>query len=142
MSGTSRLAKFFGLKRNLVILLTATFAIGAGEELWMRFLPKYLHALGATVSIIGLFDALRNFLGAIYAYPGGIFVHRWGHRHAFIAFDSRLRARPAHPSLGRQSLPACSSFLSWTCFSLPASFSLIGACSPRTAMQPASACWL
>ena len=49
-----RIAEFFGLKRNLVILLIATFAIGAGEELWMRFLPKYLQALGATVFVIGV----------------------------------------------------------------------------------------
>jgi len=37
-----RLAEFFGLKRNLVILLISLFTIGAGEELWMRFIPKYL----------------------------------------------------------------------------------------------------
>jgi hypothetical protein len=36
------LGEFFGLRRNLVILLIAIFAIGAGEELWMRFIPKYL----------------------------------------------------------------------------------------------------
>ena len=42
-------ANFFGLKRNLVILLIAIFVIGAGEELWMRFIPKYLKDLGATV---------------------------------------------------------------------------------------------
>jgi hypothetical protein len=68
------LADFFGLKRNFVILLLAIFAIGAGEELWMRFVPKYLQALGASVFVIGLYDALRTLLGAIYAYPGGIIV--------------------------------------------------------------------
>ncbi len=31
-----RTAEFFGLKRNLVVLLVATFVIGIGEELWMR----------------------------------------------------------------------------------------------------------
>jgi hypothetical protein len=36
------LADFFGLKRNLVILLVSIFVIAAGEELWMRFVPKYL----------------------------------------------------------------------------------------------------
>ncbi len=61
MSGTRRIAEFFGFKRNLVIFLIATFAIGAGEELWMRFVPKYLQAIGATVFIIGLFDALPEF---------------------------------------------------------------------------------
>jgi hypothetical protein len=59
------LADFLGLKRNLVVLLIAIFVIGAGEELWMRFVPKYLQAVGATVFVIGLYDALRTLLGAI-----------------------------------------------------------------------------
>src|SRR5438128_10043348 len=78
---------FFALKRNLVIVLIAIFVIGAGEELWMRFVPKYLQAVGATVFVIGLYDALRTFLGAVYAYPGGVLVDRWGHRRAFITFN-------------------------------------------------------
>ncbi|MDQ6860527.1 MAG: MFS transporter [Verrucomicrobiota bacterium] len=130
MSGTRRLADFFGLKRNLVVLLIATFAIGAGEELWLRFLPKYLQALGATVFIIGLFDALRNFLGAVYAYPGGILVDRWGHRNAFIAFNivsvigyALVLLIPHWAAV----IAGMFLFLSWTCFSLPASFSLIAA---------------
>jgi MFS family permease len=126
----NRLAEFFGLKRNLVILLIATFVIGAGEELWMRFVPKYLQALGAGIFVIGLFDALRNFLGAIYAYPGGVLVDRWGHRHAFVAFNifsmigySLVLLIPHWAAV----IAGMFLFLSWTCFSLPASFSLIGA---------------
>ena len=69
MQALKSLTDFFGLKRNLVILLIAIFVIGAGEELWMRFVPKYLQAVGATVFVIGLYDALRTLLGAIYAYP-------------------------------------------------------------------------
>src|SRR2546429_9334343 len=87
LSRFGRLADFLGLKRNLVILLIAIFVIGAGEELWMRFVPKYLQAVGATVFVIGLYDALRTLIGAIYAYPGGVFVDRWGHRRAFIIFN-------------------------------------------------------
>jgi hypothetical protein len=49
-----RLVEFFALKRNVVILLLAIIVIGAGEELWMRFVPKYLQALGAAPFIIGL----------------------------------------------------------------------------------------
>src|SRR6476660_6901229 len=82
-----RFADFFGLKRNLVILLIAIFVIGAGEELWMRFVPKYLQALGATVFVIGLYDGLRTLLGAIYAYPGGVLADIWGHRRAFLLFN-------------------------------------------------------
>ena len=65
-------ADFFALKRNLVIILIAIFIIGSGEELWMRFVPKYLQTLGASVFVIGLYDALRTLISAIYAYPGGL----------------------------------------------------------------------
>ena len=80
-------ADFFALKRNLVITLIAIFIIGSGEELWMRFIPKYLQTLGASVFVIGLYDALRTLIGAIYAYPGGLWADRWGHRRAFITFN-------------------------------------------------------
>jgi hypothetical protein len=49
------LADFFGLKRNLVILLIAIFVIGGGEELWMRVVPstpkllKYLRKFGLSI---------------------------------------------------------------------------------------------
>ncbi len=125
-----RAVEFFGLKRNLVVLLVATFVIGAGEELWIRFIPKYLQALGATIFVIGLFDALRTLLGAIYAYPGGILVDRWGHRRAFLAFNLFSIAGYSLvlliPHWGAV-IAGMFLFLSWTCFSLPATFSLIGA---------------
>ena len=125
-----RLTNFFGLKRNLVVLLVAIFMIGAGEELWMRFVPKYLQAVGATVFVIGLYDALRTLLGAIYAYPGGVFVDVSGHRRAFLAFN--LISILGYglvlliPHWGAV-IAGMFLFLSWTCFSLPATFSLVGA---------------
>jgi MFS family permease len=124
------LAEFFGLRRNLVILLIATFVIGAGEELWMRFVPKYLQALGAAIFVIGLFDALRTLLGAIYAYPGGLLVDRWGPRRAFLTFNifsivGYLLVLLV-PHWGAV-IAGMFLFLSWTCFSLPATFSLVGA---------------
>jgi MFS family permease len=126
----NRLADFFGLKRNLVILLVAIFVIGAGEELWMRFVPKYLQAVGATVFVIGLYDALRTLLGAIYAYPGGVLVDRWGHRRVFIIFNLVSIVGYALVLLVPHWAAVIAGmflFLSWTCFSLPATFSLIGA---------------
>jgi MFS family permease len=30
---------------------------------------------------------VRTLLGAIYAYPGGVVVDRWGHRRAFLVFN-------------------------------------------------------
>jgi predicted MFS family arabinose efflux permease len=130
LSRPSRLADFFGLKRNLVILLIAIFVIGAGEELWMRFVPKYLQAVGATVFVIGLYDALRTLVGAIYAYPGGVFADRWGHRRAFIIFNIISIIGYALVLLVPHWAAVIAGmflFLSWTCFSLPATFSLVGA---------------
>jgi MFS family permease len=125
-----RVSNFLGLKRNLVVLLVAIFVIGAGEELWMRFVPKYLQAVGATVFVIGLYDALRTLLGAIYAYPGGVLVDIWGHRRAFLAFNLISIAGYALvlfiPHWGAV-IAGMFLFLSWTCFSLPATFSLVGA---------------
>jgi MFS family permease len=127
---TGRLADFFGLRRNLVILLIAIFVIGTGEELWMRFVPKYLQTLGASVLVIGLYDALRTLLGAIYAYPGGVIVDRWGHRHAFLTFNivsivgyTLVLLIPHWGAV----IAGMFLFLSWTCFSLPATFSLVAA---------------
>jgi MFS family permease len=125
-----QVADFFALKRNLVIILIAIFIIGTGEELWMRFVPKYLQTLGATVFVIGLYDALRTLISAIYAYPGGLWADRWGHRRAFIVFNLVSIAGYALVLL----IPHWSGviagmflFLSWSCFSLPATFSLVGA---------------
>ena len=130
MSFWRRAADFFGLKRNLVLLLIAIFVIGTGEELWMRFVPKYLQSLGASIFVIGLFDGVRTLLGAIYAYPGGVLVDRWGHRRAFLAFNLFSIAGYSLvlliPHWGAV-IAGMFLFLSWTCFSLPATFSLIGA---------------
>ena len=130
LNSVRRLAEFFGLRRNLVVLLVAIFVIGAGEELWMRFVPKYLQTLGATVFVIGLYDALRTLLGAIYAYPGGVLVDLWGHRRSFIAFNVLSIVGYALvlliPHWGAV-IAGMFLFLSWTCFSLPAAFSLVGA---------------
>jgi MFS family permease len=130
ISRGKQFADFFALKRNLVIILIAIFVIGTGEELWMRFVPKYLQTLGASVFVIGLYDALRTLISAIYAYPGGVLADRWGHRRAFITFNLVSIAGYALvlliPHWGAV-IAGMFLFLSWTCFSLPATFSLVGA---------------
>ncbi|MEY2440483.1 MAG: hypothetical protein QOI34_1868 [Verrucomicrobiota bacterium] len=130
VTSRQRFADFFGLKRNLVVLLIAIFVIGTGEELWMRFVPKYLQTLGAPALAIGLYDALRTLLGAIYAYPGGVVVDRWGHGRAFLTFNIVSIAGYATvllvPHWGAV-IAGMFLFLSWSCFSLPATFSLVAA---------------
>src|SRR5881398_1346922 len=130
ISRGKQFADFFALKRNLIIILVAIFVIGTGEELWMRFVPKYLQTLGASVFVIGLYDTIRTLLGALYAYPGGVAVDRWGHRRAFLIFNIFSIAGYALvlliPHWGAV-IVGMFLFLSWSCFSLPATFSLVGA---------------
>ncbi len=85
-SFTRHLTNFFALNRNTSILLAALVSMGFAEELWMRFLPKYLESLGAAVWAIGLFDAIKTWIGAVYAYPGGLIADRWGLRKALSSF--------------------------------------------------------
>jgi len=58
-----------------------------GEKLWERFIPKYLDGLGASILIIGAFGFLQNFLGAIWALPGGYISDHLGNRKAFLVFS-------------------------------------------------------
>lgn len=82
----SGIANYLSLERNVSLASAAVFLIGLGEELWKKFLPKYLEALGATAPIIGLFGTAENFFDAIYQYPGGWLADRIGRRRAFLTF--------------------------------------------------------
>ncbi len=96
----------------------------------MRFLPRYLSVLGAGVIIIGLFDAIKTLLGAVYAYPGGLLSDAWGYRRAMMAFTAVSIAGYvvvlAVPHWGAV-LAAMFLFLAWTTLSLPATFSVVAA---------------
>lgn len=81
-----RLSNFLSLERNVSIASAAVFLLGLGEELWKKFLPKYLEALGASTPLIGLFGTAEHFLDAIYQYPGGWIADRLGRRRAFLIF--------------------------------------------------------
>ncbi|HKO60119.1 MAG TPA: MFS transporter [Pyrinomonadaceae bacterium] len=82
----ARFAEYFSLERNVTIASAAVFLIGLGEELWKKFLPKYLEVLGAGAPIIGLFGTAETFFDAIYQYPGGWLADRVGRRKAFLLF--------------------------------------------------------
>src|ERR1041385_6196519 len=81
-----RIAGFLSLERNVTLASGAVFLLGFGEELWKKFLPKYLEALGASVPVIGLFGTAEDFLDGIYQYPGGWIADRFGRRRAFQTF--------------------------------------------------------
>lgn len=81
-----RVVEFLALEHNVTIASAAVFLLGFGEELWKKFLPKYLEALGATTPIIGLFGTAEDFFDACYQYPGGFVADRFGRRRAFLFF--------------------------------------------------------
>jgi MFS family permease len=82
----SGIRDFLGLERNVAAASGAVFLLGFGEELWKKFLPKYLEALGASIPVIGLFGTAEDFLDAVYQYPGGWIADRFGRRRAFLLF--------------------------------------------------------
>ena len=67
-------------------MLIALVILGLGEEIWMRFMPKYLEALGASALVIGAFGTLKDLLDALYPYPGGWVTDRLGRKIALIVF--------------------------------------------------------
>ena len=82
----ARLADYLGFERNVAVASAAVFLLGLGEELWKKFLPKYLEYLGAGSVVVGLFGTTEDFFDAIYQYPGGWLADRVGRRRAFLVF--------------------------------------------------------
>ncbi|HJQ36957.1 MAG TPA: MFS transporter [Thermoanaerobaculia bacterium] len=72
--------------RNIVLVSAAMLLLALGENLWQKFLPKYLLALGAPIAAVGLFGSAKDFLDGVYQYPGGWLGDRLGRRAALFAF--------------------------------------------------------
>src|SRR5215204_2150513 len=76
----------FGLNRNVAVLMAVILLVGTGEELWLRFLPAYLEALGGGVWVVAAYGAIFALLDAVYQYPGGWAADRLGRRRSLILF--------------------------------------------------------
>jgi MFS family permease len=110
------------------------FLVGLGEELWKKFLPKYLESLGASVAIVGLFGTSEDFLDALYQYPGGWLADHWGLRRAFLTFLVAALAgylvyllSPSWPFLFLGLALA----MAWQSMASPAIFATIGDALPQ-----------
>src|SRR5260221_2692448 len=128
MSRWRNISEFLALRRNTSLLLVALVLAGTGEKLWLGFAPKYIETLGGTVLIIGLFDALQTFLGAIYAYPGGWLTDHWGQRKSLLLFSVISVAGYILVLLWHHWLALLLGsflFLAWSALSLPATLSVI-----------------
>ena len=102
--------------------------IGLGEELWSKFIPPYLLALGGTAWAVALYGTLRDFLDALYSYPGGWINDRLGSRRALFLFTGLSILGYIiylfSPNSWVFLIGACFA-LSWTSFSLPALFHIV-----------------
>jgi len=126
--GWQKIAEFLALKRNTALLLGALVLAGTGEKLWLGFAPKYLQTLGASVFIIGLFDALQTILGALYAYPGGWLTDHWGQRRALLFFSVLSLGGYVLVLVWHHWLALVVGaflFLAWSALSLPTTFTIV-----------------
>ena len=128
MTGWQKISEFLALRRNTSLLLVALVLAGTGEKLWLGFAPKYIETLGGSILIIGLFDALQTFLGAVYAYPGGWLTDHWGQRRSLLLFSLISVAGYILVLLWPHWLALLLGsflFLAWSALSLPATFSVV-----------------
>ncbi len=127
-SGQS-LKDFFALEHNIVVLLGALLVIGMGEELWVRFMPKYLEVLGASAVAIGAYGSFKRIVDAIYQYPGGWLADRLGRKRALTLFNVIAAAGYLTYLLTRRWQVVVAGALlvmAWSSMSQPAIFALIG----------------
>jgi MFS family permease len=133
-SNRESLRDYLGLERNIVAASSAVFLISLGEELWKKFLPKYLEALGASVLAIGVFGTVKDLLDAVYQYPGGWLADRLGRRQAFLIFVT-LACVGYLIFLFSESWPfvfvGLAFVMAWSSMASPAIFAVIGDSLPR-----------
>ena len=71
-SRRARARAFFGLTPEIVAVSTAMLLMNLGENLWRRFLPKYLQSLGAPITASACLELPRIFSTAsISTLAGG-----------------------------------------------------------------------
>src|SRR2546423_2466666 len=129
-----RITGFLSLERNVTLASGAVFLLGFGEELWKKFLPKYLEALGASTPIIGLFGTAEDFFDAVYQYPGGWIADYLGRRRAFlifIALSSTGYVVYLFSSWWPLLFAALALVMAWQSMASPAIFAVIGDSLPR-----------
>ena len=128
-TGGRRWRRALGLERGVAALAAGLFFLGFGQELWWRYLPVYLRAMGASALAVGAFGTLADLLDAAYAYPGGVLADRFGSRRALLIFGGLT-------TLGFGVYLVWTSMagiflglflvMAWKSLGLPATFALIG----------------
>jgi MFS family permease len=128
------LAAWLGLERNVVAVSAAMFAMALGEQIWRRFLPKYLESLGAPIVAIGAYGTAEDFLDGIYQYPGGWVADHHGRRRALLLFVSLAAIGYAIIAMAQVwpvVLLGLVFTMAWTSMASPSLLAVIGDALPR-----------
>jgi MFS family permease len=126
--------QWLGLERNIVVMLASLLILGMGEELWVRFVPRYLELLGASAAVIALYGTLKDLLDAVYQYPGGWLADRLGRRAALVLFTLAAVVGYALYLFSPNWLWVLAGTLfvmAWSSLTLPAIFAIIGDNLPK-----------
>jgi MFS family permease len=122
------------VNRNVIAISAATFLMSFGEELWKRFVPKYLEGLGAPITAVGLYGTLRDFVDGVYQYPGGWITDRYGRRRALLLFTGIAAAgyvvymtAPSWPYV----IGGLFLVMGWSSMANPTLFAVIGDSLPK-----------
>jgi MFS family permease len=131
--GLDRVRHLLALERNTLAVVGAMFLMALGENLWRRFLPKYLEALGAPILAIGAYGSVEDALDGLYQYPGGWASDRYGRRQALLLFVTLaavgyvvIAAAPAWPVVFVGLL----FIMCWTSMASPTLFAVVGDALP------------
>ncbi len=122
------------LERNIVVVSSAMLLLSLGENLWRKFLPKYLQALGAPIRAVGLFGSVEDFLDGVYQYPGGWLGDRLGRRNALLLFVMLALAGYAVFAIAPSwpwAMVALVFVLAWSSMASPTLFAVVGDALPK-----------
>ncbi len=134
MRRRDHVAEFFALERNTIATSGAMFLLSLAENLWRRFLPKYLEAFGAPITAIGLFGTAEDLLDGLYQYPGGWLADRYGRRHALLVLISLAAVGClAFAGMTRwwMAFPALALVMAWDAMASPTLFAVVGDALPK-----------
>ena len=128
MGFRERIKDFLGINTSIISMLIMVILIGLGERMAERFLPLYLVAVGGTVFVVGFMNAMQNFLGAIYSFPGGYLSDKLGYKRSLMLFTVIALFGYAIVIIfpyWQAVIIGCIFFIAWSAISLPAVFRLL-----------------
>ena len=131
----TKLLRWLSLEGDVLVMVMSVLLLTLGNQMWTRYIPKYLEYLGAGAIIIGFYGSIKKLIEAIYQYLGGIVTDRVGSKNALILFSliSILGYVTYYVSQSWELLIVGTFLvLVWESMSTPAIFSLIGEALSRS----------